>query len=228
MSTVEARARKPLAPKSLLLYGSIAAVVLWVLAFVIIEGLGDSPDSGEGQALLRYFEDDEISLYAGGILFYLGSIVFIWWVSMLRNVVTDYIGASWLASALYGSGLAMAILSMGFVAPQFGAAFAANDEAAELSAEAAQALWWAGDGFFIATAYAGAAFFIAVAVVARRFRLLPLWALVLIGLGILLMLIPGINWLGVIFGIPIATLLVGIFLRVGPAAAEPATTRAEL
>lgn len=216
MSAVGVRARRPLAPRSLLMFGSMVVVALWVIAFVVIEGLGDSPDSGEGQALIRYFQEDELSLYAGGVLFFLGSILFIWWISMLRSVVADYIGESWVASALYGSGIATAVLSMGFVAPQLGAGFAANDDEAELAAAAAQALWWAGDGFFIATAYAGASLFVALGIVAVRFRLLPIWALALIGIGVLLMIIPGINWLGVIFGIPISVLLTGLFLRHGP------------
>lgn len=198
------------------MFGSMVVVALWVIAFVVIEGLGDSPDSGEGQALIRYFQEDELSLYAGGVLFFHGSILFIWWISMLRSVVADYIGESWVASALYGSGIATAVLSMGFVAPQLGAGFAANDDEAELAAAAAQALWWAGDGFFIATAYAGASLFVALGIVAVRFRLLPIWALALIGIGVLLMIIPGINWLGVIFGIPISVLLTGLFLRHGP------------
>jgi hypothetical protein len=222
MSAVEVRARRPLAPKSLLLFGSLVVVALWVVAFVVIEGIGNSPDSGEGQALLRYFQEDEISLYAGGTIFFLGSILFIWWISVLRSFVADYAGESWLAGALYGSGIATAILSMGFVAPQFGAGFAANEDEAQFAPAAAQALWWAGDGFFIATAYAGAFVFISLAIVARRFRLLPVWTLALIGLGVLLMIIPGINWLGVIFGIPISVLLTGVFLREGPRNVEPA------
>jgi hypothetical protein len=219
MSAVEARARREPAPKSLLLFGSLVVVALWVIAFVVIEGIGNSPDSGEGQALLRYFEEDEISLYAGGTIFFLGSLLFIWWSSVLRSVVADHLGDSWLAGALYGSGIATAVLSMGFVGPQFGAGFAANEDEAQLAPAAAQALWWAGDGFFIATAYAGAFFFIALAIVARRFRLLPIWALVLIGICVLAMVIPGLNWLGVIFGIPIAVLLTGALLRAGPRAA---------
>ena len=225
MSAVGAHERRPLAPRSVLSIVSVVVVVLWVLAFVVIEGLGDSPDSGDGQALLQYFGEDEFSLYAGAFLFIVGSILFIWWTSMLRGVVEAAIGESWFASALYGSGLAVAILSVGFVAPQLGAAFAANDDEAELSAEAAQALWWAGDGFFIATAYAGASLVIATMVVARRLRLLPVWVLAILAIGVLLMVIPGINWLGVIFGIPICVLLIGIFIRSGDrATAEPVAT----
>lgn len=224
MSAVGMRERRPLAPRSVLSIGSIVVVAFWVVAFVVIEGVGDSPDSGEGQALLEYFGEDEISLYVGAFLFIIGSILFIWWVSMLRGVVEAAIGESWFSSALFGSGLAVSILSIGFVAPQLGAAFAANDDEAELSAEAAQALWWAGDGFFIATAYAGASLVIATAVVARRFRLLPMWVLALLAIGVLLMVIPGINWLGVIFGIPISVLLIGLFIRPpGTAMAEPAS-----
>jgi hypothetical protein len=54
--------------RSLLLFGSLAVVALWVIASSVIEGIGNSPDGGEGQALLRYFQEDEISLYAGGIV----------------------------------------------------------------------------------------------------------------------------------------------------------------
>jgi hypothetical protein len=215
MSAVGVRETSLLAPRRSLGIGGALVVALWLLGILVVEAVGDSPDSGEAQALLRYFGEDEMSIYVGSLLFILGSVLFIWWVSLLRSLVAPRVAGSWLPSALFGSGIAMAVLSIGFVAPQLGAAFAANDDEAQLTPAAAQALWWVGDGSFVATAYAGASLVILTAIVAYRFKLLPVWALALLAVAALLMLIPGINWLGVVFGIPIAVLLIGFFFRSG-------------
>jgi hypothetical protein len=183
----------------------IAAVLLWVIGVVVVEAAGDSPDDdATAPEFVRYFENEEGAIYAGSLLFFLGSLLLVWWVSHVRTVVAqlDRPGSR-LPSVIFGAGVAMAVLSMGFVAPQISGAFAANETDAPLVPGAAQALWYAGDGFFVATEYMAALLMVSLAVAITRLRFLPrwmAWAALVIAVALL---IPFIGWVALVFAFPL-------------------------
>jgi hypothetical protein len=200
----------------------LAAVLGWVLSIFVIEGVGDSPgDNATAANVLRYFETEEGSLYVGGVLFFIASALLIWFGSSLRAAIGERGGTDRIASIVFGSAVATAVLSMAFVAPQVGGAFAANESEAPLLPGAAQALWFAGDGFFVATEFAAASLLVATAVAIFATRVLPLW-LAWLGLVIaVLLVIPPIGWAGLIFGFPLWVLITSVLLwrQAEPAAA---------
>ncbi len=186
------------------------AILAWLVAVLIVEGSGDTGDESAAD-LLAYFEDQENILYIGGLIFFIGSALMIWFGGVLRSTIAAA-GLDRLASVAFGSAVALAVVSMGVIAPQLGAAFGTGDSDAPLSAEAAQALWWAGDGFFIASGVAAASLAAAVGLASLRSRLLPTWLGWLSLLVALALILPFVGWAAVIFAMPVWVLLVTWFL----------------
>jgi hypothetical protein len=205
----------------------IAAVVFWVLGVLLLEGLGDNPgDDATAQDILAYLGEDENAVYLGAIGLFVGSMFLIWFAGTLRAAVADAEGgASWLAPIVFGTGVATAVLSCSVFAPQVSGAFATNERDAPLTPEAAQALWVAGDGFFVATEYAVAAFLIATWLAVLRWRILPRWVGWLGLLVAIVALFPPIGWAALIFGFPIWIVIASLLLlrRRAPAPGLAAT-----
>lgn len=200
----------------------IWTVVLWLAAIFVIEGLGDTPDEGSPQEAQAYFQNDENSIYVGAVLFFLGAVVLIWWSGALRAAIASEGGlGERLASIVFGAGIATAVLSMALPASQIGGAFAANEADAELSPDAAQALWYAGDGFFVATEFAAALLLVATAIAIFRTRFLPVWLAWLSLVIALVLVIPPIGWAALIFGFPIWIVLTSVLLWRRPVVGRP-------
>ena len=190
-----------------------AAVIAWLIAVIIVEGSGDTGDESAAD-LLAYFEDQETPLYIGGMIFFVGSSLMIWFGGVLRSVIAAA-GLERLASIAQGSAVAVAVTSMGLIAPQIGAAFAAGENDTPLTPEAAQALWSAGDGFLIAAAISAASLAAAVGLAILRGRMLPTWlGWLSLALAVLL-LVPFINWAAIIFAAPLWVLVMTWFLWKG-------------
>jgi len=185
-------------------------IVAWLIAVLIVEGSGDTGDESAAD-LLAYFEDEETTLYVGGLIFFVGSALMIWFGGVLRSAIAAT-GLDRLAAIALGSAVALAVTSMGLIAPQLGAAFGASESDTPLSEEAAQALWYAGDGFVAASSVAAASLAAAVGLSILRARLLPTWLgwlSLLIGLALI---IPLVHWAALFFAFPIWVLLVTWFL----------------
>ena len=192
----------------------VAAVLFWVIGIFVIEGFGDSPDDDANpQAILSYFEEDEVSIYVGTLLFFVGTLLFVWFASSLRSAVAAVEGrTARLASIVFAGAVMKAVFDMAFLAPQIAGAFAANEADAPLAPEAAQALWFVDDGFFVAAEYSAVLMLVATAIAILRWRMLPVW---LAGLSLLIavvLLVPPIGWAALIFGIPLWTLIVSVLL----------------
>lgn len=182
------------------------AVLAWLIAVLIVEGTGDTGDESAAD-LLAYFQDDQASLYTGGLIFFVGSALMIWFGGVLRSVIAAA-GLDRLASIVQGSAVALAVTSMALIAPQLGAAFGAGDSDTPLSEEAAQALWYAGDGFVAASSVAAASLAAAVGLSILRGGILPRWLgwlSLLIGLALI---VPFVHWAALFFAFPIWVLLV--------------------
>ena len=132
-----------------------------------------------------------------------------------------------LASIVFGAGGCDGVLSTAFPAPQISAAFAANEADAPFLPAAAQALWYTGDGFIVATAYAAALFLSATGLTALRLRLLPSWLAGVAFLVAIALLIPPIGWAALIFAFPLWVIIASVVLwrRLDRAAPPGATFR---
>jgi hypothetical protein len=199
------------------------AVIAWLVAVIIVEGSGDTGDESAAD-LLAYFEDQGTQLYIGGMIFFAGSALMIWFGGVLRSLIAAA-GLDRLASIAQASSVAVAVTSMGLIAPQMGAGFAAGEDDTPFSPEAAQALWSAGDGFLIAAAISTASLCAAVGLAVLRGKMLPAWLGWLTLVLAVVLLVPYVNWAAIIFAAPLWMLLMTWFLwksEAGTPAAEPA------
>jgi hypothetical protein len=189
---------------------AIGTVILWAIAIFVVES-GNTPDEGSAAEAVAYFENDRTTIYLGSMALMAGSLLLIWFAATLREaVVARSPESTRLGSVVFGGGLAVGIMTMALPTAQIGGAFAAED--ATLEPAAAQALWFASDGFFIASMYAAALFVIATAVGILRTGLFPAWlGWVSIVLGIWLLISP-IGWIALIFVFPLWLILVSVLL----------------
>jgi hypothetical protein len=206
----------------------VLAVVLWVISVFVIES-ADSPDEDAGgQEIAAYFESDGGTILAGAFIFMVGTAVFIWFLGSLRaRLFWAEGGAGRVTAIVFGSGLVVAAMSMGLMAPQAAGGLMAEETEAPIDPGAAQAFDALGDGFFVAAEATVFVFFLAVAVAALRTRALPVWlgwASLVLGL---VALVPWVGWAVYIWGLPLWVLVVSIwlFLRpVGPVRTEASAT----
>jgi hypothetical protein len=183
-----------------------------LLSVATIQGFGNPPEEEPTAAeLLAYFESDENSLYVGSVFYFIGSGLLIWFGGLLRQAIAAA-GLERLATTAFGALVAVAALSMGFLAPHLGAAFGANDSDAPLSPEAAQALWFAGDGFFVAAEFATVGLMAAAGLAILRSRFVPVWLGWFSFVVALILLFLPLGWLGFVAGLPLWILLVTFFL----------------
>lgn len=206
----------------------IVAVVLFVVGFLVIELVGDTPDDdATAEAYLSYFREDDGSIWGGAWILLVGMFFFLWFLGSLRAAFSlAEGGVGRLTSIAYTGGIGAALLFTGVVATQLSGAIAAESEG--LSPEVAQTLWWAADGFFVSTSVFLAALYGASALLTLRTRILPLWLGIVSAILTLASLVPFVSWAILIFATPLWTIIVAILLfsrRAAPAAragAEPA------
>jgi hypothetical protein len=207
----------------------VAAVVFWVLGILVVEGVGDTPgDDASPADIAAYFEGEEGSIYLGGFALFIGSLLLIWFAGSLRAAIAAAEpGIPRLASIVFGAAVVKAVFDMAFFAPQIAGAFGANESETPLTDEAAQALSYVGNGFFVAAAYAAALLLVATAVAVLRFRFLPVWlAWVSLVLAVVL-IVPPIGWAALIIGFPLWLIVVSVLLYLRqPVGPEPDAERA--
>lgn len=206
----------------------VLTVVLWVVGVLVLEGAAGQPDEGAtGEQIASYFEENRTPLLIGAFLFMLGSAFFVWFLGVLRNWLHAAEGGlGRLPVTVFGLGVLLAAMIIAFTAPQASGALAAEDDR-PLSGAAAEALWFASDGFFVAAIAALSVFFLATTVALFRAGALPGWlAWVTLALGIVALVAP-IGWAVLLFGLPLWVLLTSVLLfvrsrRIPPAAAPGA------
>jgi hypothetical protein len=203
--------------------GGVVAVALWIVGILIMES--SNPGSDEPAELLAWFQDDTGTILASAFIFMLGSLFFLIFVGALRArlIAVEGPGAFWTAIA-FGAGLATAILTMLIPAPNLSAAISES----ELTGEAALAVSFIDDAFFVAAELSAALLLVATGLVILRYGALPRWLAWVSFLFALWLVIPPIGWAGLIFGVPLWTLIVAVLMwmrPVGePASAPPSTT----
>lgn len=182
----------------------VLAVLLLVVGFLVFGLAGDRPASdAAADEYLAYFRNDDASIWIGSWIAFIGFAAFIWFLGSLRSVLFRAEGGvGRLASLAFAGGVATAILLMASLATQISGAIA-TDENENLSAQTAEALWWAGNGFFVAATFALAVLLAATAIVALRSGFLPAWFGWLSAVMALVALVPFISWALVIFVMPL-------------------------
>lgn len=203
-------------------YAGIVAVLLWIVAVFVIES-ANSPDEGAAAAeFASYYDAEAGTLLAGGVVWLLGSLFFLWFLGTLRAAVHAAEGGfARLTGIVFAGGLALGLFSMAIPTPDISGASTYYVDEETLEPAAAQAMNSLGDGFFVAAEYAAAFFLVAAGIAALRTRVLPAWlGWISLVLGVLT-LIPPIGWAGLIFGLPIWIVLVSVLLGTRRAPAEP-------
>ena len=191
----------------------VVAVVLWVTAIVVMESGSVPVEDATAADVLRHFTEDSGSILIGATLFGFGCMAFLWFLGSVRVRLLAAEGpVGRLTAIAFGGGLAAAIGLLATMTPQVGAAIAVEDGSAALSPEGAQAMWYSGDGFFLLSELFCAVFFFALALTSLRHGAFPKWvAWIAVVLGVV-MLIPPIGWAALIWGMPLWTLAVSIWM----------------
>ena len=200
----------------------VAAVILWVIGFLV--GGPDSPDfeNATGQEWLSYVTGNENQILTSRVLFLLGVLLFLVFLGALRSSLRTAEGgpAFWTAVA-FGSGIATAALLIANATPLLAAAIAAD----VLEPGAAQALGLAEIAFFIGAEVAAATFLVAAGLLTIRTAVLPRWlGWASLALALVLLILP-IGWAGLLLGFPLWVLVVSVLLwRRGQQTAPPRQT----
>jgi hypothetical protein len=201
-------------------YAGVVAVILWVVGIVIAVGMpGDLASHATDEQVLAWVQDNSGALTAGGWLFMVGSLFFIWFLGVLRSRLIDAEGAPGTFSTVgFVAGVVGAVMVMGLPAGDLGVAINKDD----ISPAAAAALHNSGDLFFVLAELTAIVLLLGVAAVAWRTVALPKWwAIVNIVLAVVLLIGP-IGWAALIFGMPLWTLVTtGLLVRRPASAPAP-------
>ena len=200
-------------------YAGVLAVVLWIVGLLVQES-GNTPGEGAADAeYLTHIQDDSNSILTGGWIFMLGCLAFLVFAIVLRDRLAEAEGGSRLFTNIAFVG-AIAVGAFGLLVP--GPEIAAAISSDDISASTAAALSTLSDAFFVAAELAAVLLMLGAGAVALRSTLMPKWwAWVSFLLAVVLVIGP-IGWAGLIFGLPIWTLVTTYFLmRRETAAARP-------
>jgi len=180
------------------------AVALWILGLVVTNETSDKiPHHPTDAQLLAWVQGSTNSILAGGWLFMLGCVAFLWFAAVLRaRLVAAEGGAATFATVAFAGAIAAAAFGMLNAAGDVGAAIDKNS----ISAATAGTLHNASNAFFVCAELALVPFFLATAVVALHARALPKWWSWLAILIAIVLVIGPIGWVAVIVGLPIWTL----------------------
>lgn len=188
----------------------VVAVVLWVIGGAILDRASPAEGSSAEQILANY-QDESTMILAGGFIFALGSLFFLWFLGGMRaRLLRAEGGDGLLTNLVFGSGIAFSVFVLGLPLPDMSGALAEG-----LTAPAAQAFWNMGSIFFIGAEFMAVALTVATGIHVLATRILPRWVgFVSLALALVL-LIPQIGWAGLLFGVPLWTLLLSVLLFMG-------------
>lgn len=184
---------------------ALLSVVLWVAGVVIVDGESSQPgDKATGQQVLAWAQNHSNTILIGSWLFMLGCLCFIWLAAELRSRLAVIEGGSaTVSTTLFGGAVGAAVLGM---AIQLGNVAVAIDKS-DLEASAAGALHRFNDAFFVGTELLAIVPLASFAVLAFRTRVVPRWWGVVSVLIAVVLAIGPIGWAGLMFGVPVWTLV---------------------
>jgi hypothetical protein len=187
----------------------VAAVVLWIVGVFVTESV--SPEGDSPAEILAYFEEEGTTILVGAFLFALGTAFFVWFLGSLRAAFLAGEGVPGRVTAIaFAGGVGKAVCDLGVVGGGVAGAIAADE--GELAPEAAQALSWVDDAFFVGAEFMALVLMAAAALIVLRTRVFPAWMgwlALLIAVGLLV--VP-VGWAFLLFGLPLWVLLASVLL----------------
>lgn len=203
----------------------VLAVVLWILALITTES--NSPgDKATGEEIASYFDNHGGRILLGITLFGVGSAAFIWFLGSLTSRLNAGLHDGRIGSIVLAAGTAAVLAFTCVLAPAGAGALAYDNRDRTLSAASAETLDTLGDGFFLVAEFIAVAFMFAAAIGILRTGIFPAWFGWLTALIAVVLIVGPIGWAALIFGVPIWTLIVSLWLFLrqdADAAPMPAT-----
>jgi hypothetical protein len=201
----------------------VLAVVLWVVAIAVGES-GDKPaDNAPGADIAAWMQQDSTTILLAATFLGIGSAAFIWFLgSVSEHFRRD--GEGRLATVVMATGTSTIVTWTLFIAPAAAGALAHENLDRTLSPQAAETLFVMQDGFFVAAEFLAVGFMGAAAVALIRGKGSPSWFGWITALLAVVLMVGPIGWAGLIFGIPLWTLGVSIWLFVSGRRGAEATT----
>jgi hypothetical protein len=184
----------------------IAAVVLWVAGILVA---GDKTNKDTGKEILAAVRDNNDRILVGGLLWLIGTALFVWFLGTLRSrLLAAEGGPGRLAATAFGGGIATAACAALIPGPDMAAALSDDD----IDASAASAMHNLTAAFFVAAEYLAPVLLVASALAALRYGALPRWLAWVSLLIALVLLIGPIGWAALIFAVPLWVIVVSFLL----------------
>jgi hypothetical protein len=184
------------------------AVVLWVVG-VILSTHNGPPDHATDAQMLAYYQHESNYILTGGFLFMLGTLFFLWFAGILRARLLEAEGAPGTFSAIaFAGAVAGSVFAVAIPLADIAGAVNKND----ISAPTAATFHRISDGFFVGAEMMAVLLFAATALLAFRTAILPKWFAALMVLVAIVLIVGPIGWAGLIFGVPIWTLITAVLL----------------
>lgn len=157
-------------------HGPLAAIGFAVLGFVAT-GLTvpDAPDFNDpGAEVLQYYDDKHGRVQAGGYLYAVAGLFYLWFLGGLRAAMAAAErGTNRLTGIAYGAGVASAALLWASNAPSLAAALRAEDN--QLTPDVAATLWDLGNWLYVMALFPIAVLLVASGLLALQTGVLPRW-----------------------------------------------------
>jgi hypothetical protein len=184
----------------------VLAVACWVVGLIIA---GDIDSKDKGSELLAYYQAHDGKLLVGGIVWLIGTALFLWFLGALRARLLAAEGPDGrLTSVAFAGGVATAICFALDVGPDMSGALSNDD----LDASGARAVHSISDAFFLGAEYLAPVLLTATALVALRTGVFARWFAWLSLLIAFVMLIAPIGWAALVFAFPIWVLILTYLL----------------
>jgi hypothetical protein len=182
------------------------AVPFWIAGVILVS---TQAKGNKGPKILASYQHHSNGILVGGLLWSIGVVLFIWFLSSLRShYLAAEGGIGRLASLAWSGGLVASAIAMLIPTTDEAGALNKND----IDASGAAVLHHLSDAFFVATEYSLSVLFLASAVLALRYATLPKWlGWLSLLIGVVLLIGP-IGWAALIFATPIWTLIVSFLL----------------
>ena len=198
----------------------VLAVVLWVVGIVVMDS--DLPaDTATGTEIAAWFDQKSGTILLAMSLFGVGSAAFVWFLGTVAARLRSAGGDARLPGIMFVAGSAAIVLVT--MAPGSYTAGALGSENLKRALEpgAAEALFVLGQGFFVAGELVAVAYMGAAGLSILRSGLLPAWlGWASLALAAMLVVNP-IGWAALYLGVPLWTLVAGVWLYVRVPAETP-------
>jgi hypothetical protein len=192
----------------------VAAVILWIVGLVVAIGVSDSiSDKATDAETLAWIKGNANTVLLGSWIFMVGCLCFVWFAGVLRSRLTAAEGVPGTVSTIvFGGAIATAVFGILMRGGDVAAAISKND----ITAANAGTLHRLSDVFFVGAELSAILVLGGVAVLGFRTGVVPRWWSIVSALVAVVLVIGPIGWAGLLFGIPVWTLVTSVMLTREP------------